>query len=100
MKNRPFRSSKLKMSAKDQMCSMNVVDVCNYDPSTTVLAHINTELAGMGSKVDDFSACFCCSDCHVWLDQNKGSEEDMLFYTRRALVRTWKFWINNDYFKL
>jgi len=48
----------------------------------------------MGGKSDDFSACFGCSSCHEWLDRNKGTEEDRLYYTRRAMVRTWRKWID------
>lgn len=72
---------------------MQVAGVCNGNVETTVLAHIQTEGGKMGGKADDFSACFCCSDCHAWLDQYKGSEEDRLFYTRRAIIRTQRHWM-------
>jgi len=90
-----FVSQRLRKSAKGQECTMQVVGVCNSNPETTVLAHIQTEGGKMGGKADDFSACFCCSDCHAWLDQHRGSELDELFYTRRAIIRTQRIWTQN-----
>ena len=72
---------------------MQVAEICNYNPDTTVLAHINIIGGKMGGKETDISSCFCCSSCHAWLDQNKGSELDRYFYTRRAMIRTWEKWI-------
>lgn len=65
------RSSKPKMtpirkSAKGQDCQVRVPGVCNGDPSTTVLAHLNG--GGMGAKAGDHEAAYCCSACHSWLD--------------------------------
>lgn len=91
---KPIKSNKLRKSAQGQECTMCVAGVCNGNNETTVLAHINTELSGIGAKTDDISACFACSDCHTWLDQMTGSEEDRLFYTRRAMVRTWLVWVS------
>ena len=93
-------SKKLRESARGQPCTLNVAGVCNYSPETSVLAHIQVDGGIMGSKVDDFSACIACSDCHAWLDQHRGSELDELFYTRRAMVRTWKYWIDSGLVKL
>lgn len=89
----PIKNKKLRNSARGRDCTMQVVSVCNDDPETTVLAHVNTDGGCMGGKSDDISAAFCCSACHEWLDRNFGSEEDRLFYTRRAMVRTWQAWI-------
>ncbi|MDB4726138.1 DUF1364 domain-containing protein [bacterium] len=88
-----IRSNKLKQSARGEDCTFNVVDVCNYSPETTVLCHIDSEDKGMGIKSHDFFGGFGCSSCHAWLDQHRGSEEDRLFYSLRALNRTWKRWI-------
>jgi hypothetical protein len=90
----PLKSKKLRDSARMQECTLNIAHVCNYNPETTVLCHINTDGGTMGGKTDDFSAVFGCSDCHTHLDQNKMSTEDELFYTRRALVRTWRRWMS------
>lgn len=87
-----MKSNKLRKSAQGQRCTMNVARVCNYNPETTVLAHINCEGGCMGGKTDDFSAAFMCYECHTWYDQHKGSEADELHYTRRAMYRTWCKW--------
>lgn len=93
-------SPKLQRSARGQDCTMNVADVCNYIPDTVVLAHVQVEGGAMGAKTHDVSACFACSACHAWLDQYLGTEEDRLFYTRRAMVRTWVIWIEQRLIKL
>lgn len=93
---KPIKSKKLRDSARGQDCTMQVAGVCNYNPETTVLAHINISGGKMGGKETDISACFCCSACHAWLDGNHGSELDRYFYTRRAIIRTWEVWINLD----
>ena len=87
-----YKSEKLRQSAKGKDCTLRIAGVCNYDNHTTVLAHINTDFGKMGGKTDDYSACFACSSCHTNLDTNKLSSNDALFYTRRALVRTWRIW--------
>lgn len=94
---KPLKSQKLRHSAKGKQCTLNVAGVCNYDPATVVLCHIQCEGGSMGAKTDDFSAVFGCYECHHWLDNYHGPEEDRLFYTRRALVRTWKIWIEEGY---
>ena len=94
--SKPLKSQKLRYSAKGKQCTMNVANVCNYDPATVVLAHVNCEGGSIGGKTDDYSACFACCDCHTWLDTNAGSEIDRLFYTRRGMVRTWREWINDE----
>ena len=94
MKPRRIVSKKLLSRSRGQECTMRVAGVCNYDPETTIPAHINTSGGKMGGKTHDFMVVDCCSDCHDWLDQHKGTEEDRLFYTRRALERTWERRIN------
>lgn len=94
LSGRPKKCKKLRDSARGQFCTLNVASVCNYNNETTVLAHVQVEGGIMGGKSDDISACFACSDCHAWLDQNKGSELDELFYTRRAIIRTQRAWID------
>jgi hypothetical protein len=93
-------SPKLQRSARGQDCTLEVAGVCNYNPDTVVLAHIQVDGGKMGGKTDDISACFGCSDCHAWVDQYLGTEEDRLFYTRRAMVRTWIKWIEQGLIKL
>lgn len=88
---KPVVSKKIRNAARGQDCTMQVMTICNYNPETTVLAHVNTTGTGSkGAKCHDFSAVFACHACHTWMDNYKGSGEDRLFYTRRALVRTWE----------
>ncbi len=56
----------LRKIAKGQKCQVRIPGVCNGDPETTVLAHLNG--GGMGRKHPDLIACFSCSSCHSWLD--------------------------------
>lgn len=98
--NKRIVSPKLQRSARGQECMMNVAGICNYNNETTVLAHVNVEGGAIGTKTDDFSAVFACSACHAWLDQYLGDEEERLFYTRRALVRTWRVWIDEGKVKI
>ena len=86
-------SKKLRGSARGQDCTLGVVGVCNGNPETTVLAHVQFEGGTMGGKADDISACFACSDCHAWLDQHKGTELDEMFYAMRAIIRTQRKWV-------
>jgi len=88
MKSKRFKSKKLTDASRGAECTMNVCGVCNYNNETTVAAHINTDGGKMGGKTHDYLVADCCSSCHYWLDNYDGTEEDRLFYTRRALGRT------------
>lgn len=64
--------------------------VCNGDPMTTVLAHINRGgVGGMGTKPHDLVAVWACSACHDEADGRThyldASERDT--YTLEALCR-------------
>ena len=93
-------AGKLRIAAKGQDCTLNIVGVCNYTSETTVLCHINYEGGMMGGKEHDISACFGCSDCHSRIDSNEMSKEDWLFYTSRALVRTIKIHLGKGDIKI
>ena len=58
--------SKIRKFAKGQECQVRIPGVCNGNPETTVLAHLNG--GGMGRKKHDIHGAFCCSDCHAALD--------------------------------
>lgn len=89
-------SPKLQRSARGAECCMNVASVCNYNPETSVLAHVQVDGGKMGGKTHDVSAVIACSACHEWLDQHKGSELDELFYTRRGMIKTLLYWISEE----
>ena len=58
---------------------------------------MNTEGGKMGAKSDDSSMVAGCSDCHAYIDRRANMQgedlattEEILFYTRRALTRTYR----------
>mgnify|MGYP000554313283 CR=1 FL=1 len=86
-----IKSNKIRASAKDQPCTLQIAGVCCHDWSTTVLAHLPDESNGMGTKSDDISACYACRTCHDAIDGRSNvdiSGEDKEFYMRRAQTRT------------
>lgn len=83
----------LRRSARGQQCALNIVGVCNYDPSTVVLAHLRGYGGGegMGRKPDDLAGVYACSDCHDAIDRRVFSpefEDNRERYLIRALIRT------------
>jgi len=82
-----IKSKKLRDSARGEQCTLNIVGICNYDPATTVLSHLPSEIAGY--KSTDISSAYCCSSCHRIIDdRSKLSPQDYEFYCRRGQVRT------------
>ena len=82
-----IKSQKLRDSAKGEQCTLNIAGICNYDPETTVLCHLPSEIAG--SKSTDISSAYGCSSCHQVIDnRSRLSAEDYEFYCRRGQVRT------------
>jgi predicted chitinase len=87
-------STKLRNSAKGQPCMFQIPGICNHDPATVVLAHLPSEIKGMGNKSDDFHAAFACQNCHEAIDNHRLSREDCLYYSMRALQRTMRNWVS------
>jgi len=87
-----MKSQAIRDSARDEECTLHIVGVCNYDPATTILAHLPDESHGMARKADDISSCYACSSCHDYLDGRVKVHEEWHYerewYMRRALVRT------------
>lgn len=98
LQKRPvIRSKKLRDSARGEECTVRS-PWCNYDPDTTVLAHLpdDSGTGKMGGKSDDWCSVMSCSACHDWLDRriNDGSLlREREIYMRRAMIRTWRRWI-------
>ena len=61
-----MKTSKIRQSAKGEDCLVRAPGICNGNPETVVLAHING--GGMGRKNPDWQAAYACSACHEWLD--------------------------------
>lgn len=88
-----IRSKAIRNAAKGHSCTLNIVECCNYNPETTVLAHVRDfGGGGMGLKPDDICAVFACSSCHDALDRRSKNEfifdENRYFYIARAMYRT------------
>ena len=60
------KQTKITKSARGQDCQVRIPGVCNFNPETTVLAHLNG--GGMGMKAPDWQGAYCCSACHDVLD--------------------------------
>ena len=80
----------IRESAKGQPCQVRVPGICNHDPATTVLAHLNG--SGTGAKASDHEAAYACSDCHSWLDggytQEGTARSTRDLYHLQAVIRT------------
>lgn len=65
--------TKLRKAARGEVCTVRLPGVCNWNPETTVLAHIRRNWnAGAGKKAPDHHAVFACSDCHDVIDGRRG----------------------------
>lgn len=88
--------SKLRQSARNQPCFVRLPGICNYNPETTVLAHLGG--AGMGRKHNDLFGAFACSACHDNLDGRVRSifSRDYLKQAHfEAMQRTQQWWLDN-----
>lgn len=86
------QSKKLRDSARGQECTLRIPGVCNFNPETTVLAHLACGQKGMGLKSPDNMAVFACS-CHDLLDGRRQGELDQRDVLR-ALGETQAIWIS------
>lgn len=89
LKRKPIRSKTYTSAARGQACTMNS-PWCNWDPSTTVLAHSNWAEDGKGAsrKADDIFGADLCSDCHRWLDAGPAGREEKRDAFHRAMKVT------------
>ena len=99
-----IRSQKIRDSARGEKCTLCIPGVCNYDPETTVYAHLPDESKGMGLKADDICGCYSCSSCHDVLDHRNSAWryvlQDMQWFMRRAMIRTWRRLIEKGIIKI
>lgn len=89
------KSTKLRKSAKGQDCTLRIPGICNFNPETTVLAHLPCGQKGMGIKSPDNMAVFACSTCHDRLDARSGVAEIDWRDVLRALAETQAHWIDS-----
>ena len=67
-------SKKYREAARGQDCTLRLPGICNFDPATTVLAHLPCGMRGTAIKAPDFAAIDACSNCHAVLDGSRRSE--------------------------
>jgi len=64
----------LRKLAKGKPCQVRLYEICNFDSTTTVLAHIRRGgVAGAGQKPPDLCAVWACSNCHDAIDGRLGN---------------------------
>ena len=69
-----------------QDCTLRL-DVCNYDPETTVFCHIKSPDNGMGLKQSkDFWGVFACSNCHDVLDRRQPTKMGIHLILERVIA--------------
>lgn len=67
-------------SAKGQNCQVRIPGVCNHNPETVVLAHLNG--GGMGMKRANIHGAYACSECHDIVDARSVKFTDGTEWTR------------------
>lgn len=61
--------SKIRKSARGKQCLVRIPGACNFNPETTIAAHISIAgLHGMGLKANDLLTVRSCSGCHDVID--------------------------------
>jgi len=90
----------LRKLAELQQCLVRIPNECNFDSTTTVLAHIRrANIAGMGQKPSDLCAVWACSSCHDIIDGRRESlfkPEEIDGFILEALVRQLAFYDKHE----
>lgn len=85
----------LRKSAKGRDCQVRIPGICNFNPGTVVLAHLNG--GGMGYKQNDLFGAFCCSSCHDAIDgrvrAREYSMDDLERMHLEGMTRTQGIWL-------
>ena len=88
--NISLQMSKITKSARGKPCQVRIPGVCNGDPNTVVLAHLNG--GGMAVKHHDIHGAYCCSACHDVVDRRVHvdglSQDDILLIFLEGILRT------------
>ncbi|KMK50923.1 phage protein [[Actinobacillus] muris] len=90
----------LRKEAKGRECQVRLPGICNFNPETTVLAHIRMAgITGARQKSSDILGAWACSACHneidrrtrhCDLDEVKQAHADGVFRTIANLVNEGK----------
>jgi len=77
-------------SAQGQDCTIRAAGICNYNPETTILAHVSFNW-GTAKRLrpNERNAVFACSSCHDFIGNGTHSPE-VLWYVARGLVLTYE----------
>lgn len=60
----------LRKEAKGRECQVRLPGICNFNPETTVLAHVRLAgITGIGQKANDILGAWACSACHDEIDR-------------------------------
>lgn len=87
-------STKLRASARGELCCVRLPGVCDGGGETTVLAHLPMPGLPSGSKVSDVVATFACAGCHREIDTGARADwPDREHDLRRAQSLTLTRWI-------
>lgn len=81
--------SKITDSARGEDCTIRIPDVCNFDPETTVAAHISNGV--MGKKAPDTQIAYACSKCHAAVDGHLKTiykKHELYIFHLEGMVRT------------
>lgn len=84
------KSKHIRNAARGESCTFNITGHCNYNPETSVMAHLPSPISGYKST-DLASVAVSCSNCHDVIDgrvNHDVSQEDIEFYMRRAQTLT------------
>ena len=92
-----MKQTKFTKSARGQECQIRIPLICNHDPDTTVLAHLNG--GGMGMKHPDIHAAYACSNCHSVVDSvvpcTHYTEQEKKLMHLEGVIRTQALMIKN-----
>lgn len=94
-------TSKYTKSARGQQCQVRLPGVCNSDPATVVLAHLNG--GGGGMKHIDIHGAYACSDCHDAVDGRVKSDiprDDLVRWHMEGVFRTQVIMVREGILKL
>ena len=93
IKAKPVRQNKYTKAAKGQECQIRIPHVCNNDPETVVLAHLDDLQFQAGHKSLDIHGAFSCYACHNAVAGLSGSThshttEELKLMHLQAVIRT------------
>lgn len=78
------KQDKYTRSARGQECQVGFSGICNHNPETVVLAHLNG--GGMGMKRANIHGAYCCSACHDFYDGRGQDRADWMILTGQTMA--------------